>query len=173
MTGVGNRGPLQIAYLVKKLSDMSYSQIGRTVIQKMTYLLSREGLANYTFSLYHYGPYSGRVSSDLDLVSTLGIVDVRWQGDRGYFISPNQKGIQTTEKLSSTKKAEIDRIVEAYHKFNAVELSLIATALYVIDKNNVTNDDELIAVVTSLKPQYAERVERVLLEAKVIPLPDN
>ncbi|WP_155937468.1 type II toxin-antitoxin system antitoxin SocA domain-containing protein [Methanoculleus sp. MH98A] len=173
MTETGNRGPLQIAYLVKKLSDISYSQIGRTVIQKMTYLLSREGLTNYSFALYHYGPYSGRVSSDLDLISMSGIVDVKWQGDKGYFISPNQKGIQIAKELSSAEKEQIDKIVETYHEFNAVELSLIATAYYVIDKYNVTNDEELVTVVTSLKPQYAGRVNRVLRDAKIIPLPNN
>lgn len=170
MTEVDNPGPLQIVYLVKKLSDMSYPQIGRTVIQKMTYLISREGLADYTFSLYHYGPYSGRASSDLDQISASGMVNVEWQGDKGYFISPEQKGIQAIEKLSPSERSEIDRVVERYHEFSAIKLSLIATALYVIDKNNVTDDEELIDVVTSLKPQYTGRVEQILREAEIIPL---
>ena len=50
----------KLVYLVDKLEDVS-PQVGKTVVQKMMFLLDKKGVVNYDYSLYHYGPYSPAV----------------------------------------------------------------------------------------------------------------
>jgi len=56
-----------LGYLVKSLKQKYPDrQIGKTVIQKMMYLLSRNGIMDFEFSMYHYGPYSSEVAGELN-----------------------------------------------------------------------------------------------------------
>jgi uncharacterized protein YwgA len=44
----------KLVYLVDLLKDVS-PQVGKTVVQKMMFLLDKKGVVNYDYSLYHYG----------------------------------------------------------------------------------------------------------------------
>jgi uncharacterized protein YwgA len=158
-----------MSYLIKELSENEKDQIGKTIIQKMTYLLNRQGLAKYNFSMYHYGPYTEEVSCELENLRNMNGINILWKPDNGYFIYPTS-GIDKfiSDNLSEEEKAKIDANIKKYLNFNAIELSLIATAYYIRDNFGVKTDKELIETVKSLKPQYHGRVENVLKKSKVI-----
>ncbi|NHV06549.1 MAG: SocA family protein [Thaumarchaeota archaeon] len=150
-----------LSFLVAKLREKYPSkQIGKTVVQKMMYLLTRENVVDYKYSMYHYGPYSSELSSDLNLCEELGILTIKWDNEKGFDITLNEN--QYENKLSSEDKRKIEEIVDKYGHFNAKELSIIATALFL--KTECENNEDLIKVVASLKPDYDENTIRNILK---------
>jgi|UniRef100_A0A7C5KC94 hypothetical protein len=156
--------------LTKKRPDV---QIGKTVVQKMMYLLEKELGYDFDFSMYHYGPFSAEVSGYLNFAESVGIIDMTWDPQRGYFIKPKSKKkikeiIEAFEEsLDKKDKKTINKIVDKYGKLNpiAIKLSIIATALYAKDNFNVKKS-ELINVVKSLKPEYSDNyIKETLKEA--------
>ena len=161
------RGVAMVSHSVKKLSEKyPDSQIGKTIVQKTMYMLTREGVIDFNYSMYHYGPYSSQVSSEINFAENIGAVEIDWISDKGYFIKP--KSDELGGVLSEGDKQAIDRVIDKYGGFNAIEISIIATALFVEDNFEVTDTEELVRVVTSLKPQYSNRIKNILKEGGVI-----
>ncbi len=74
-----------IGYLVKELNEKyPDAQVGKTVVQKMMFLLNRMKICDFNYTLYHYGPFSSEVANELDYASDLGIVEIEWEEDKGY-----------------------------------------------------------------------------------------
>lgn len=161
------RGVAMVSHSVKKLSEKyPDSQIGKTIVQKIMYMLTRERVIDFNYSMYHYGPYSSQVSSEINFAENLGAVEMDWISDKGYFIKPKSDELEGV--LSEGDKQAIDRVIDKYGGFNAIEISIIATALFVEDNFEVTDTEELVRVVTSLKPQYSNRIKNILKEGGVI-----
>jgi uncharacterized protein YwgA len=160
-----------LGYLIKKLSEITTNQIGATSIQKLIYLLNREGVLDYRYTMYHYGPYSGELSYDQNRATQLDLIRVNWIDRQGYDIKSNPK-IEDFIKanLPEEKTPLIDKIVAKFGEFHAVDLSLIATAYYVLDNGGADSDSQLIEIVSSIKPDYAMRIPVVLKEAGILPL---
>jgi uncharacterized protein YwgA len=58
-----------IALLVKKFRERTPGFLGRTAIQKLCYFARELGAPlSYTFQIYHYGPFSDRLATDLDFM---------------------------------------------------------------------------------------------------------
>jgi uncharacterized protein YwgA len=160
-------GPALIYYLVKKKSEKDPSaQVGKTVIQKLFYLLSRQGVGNFDYSLYHYGPYSSQVSSELNFAENIGALSANWVPDRGYFISPVSSRQSLLRYLEEKEKTAIDEVVRKYGNYNAGDLSVITTALFLKENFGINNQSSLIDAVASLKPQYhRDYISSLLVEA--------
>ena len=158
------REPALIGYLVKSLREkFPNKRVGKTIIQKMVYLLVRLGVMDFGYSMYHYGPYSSGVSGELNFAENNDIVEMEWVEDAGYFITPGD-GLERFEYLvTEDEKRQIDNTVKKYGKFNAGELSLIATALYLRDNFGVS-DERLTEVVHDVKEQYPVSYIRKILE---------
>ena len=158
------RGVAIVSHLVKKLSEKyPDSQIGKTVVQKTVYMLTREKVIDFDYSMYHYGPYSAQVSSEINFAENIGTVEVDWIPDKGYFIKPKSDELERV--LSDDDKQAIGRVIGKYGMFNAIELSIIATALFVKDDFEVNDNEELVRVVASLKPKYSiDRIRNILEE---------
>jgi len=157
-----------IGYLVKRLKEKYPSkQIGKTVIQKMMYLLSRSDVANFGFSMYHYGPYSSEVSGELNFAERNGIVDISWKDAEGYYINPTERVQNFEYLLSDGEKRVVDDLVARFGRFKAVDLSLIATALYLKDNFDV-EDDRLVEAVHNAKKKYPPKYIKSILEGSVI-----
>lgn len=70
---MANDNWLWVASVVAAMRD--HTLTGRTRMQKTMKLLQRKRLpANYTYSIYFYGPYSEELQSDLGILDHLGIV---------------------------------------------------------------------------------------------------
>jgi uncharacterized protein YwgA len=163
-----------ILFLVKKINEKYPSkQIGKTLIQKMMYLIKREGVVDYTYSMYHYGPFSNEVSSDLNLCEALGMLTIDWNIDKGYIIKrkEDQSGKESIyeKELSNDDKNKIEKIVEEYGSFSTKELSIITTAIFLKEEESIKSTDDLVKIVFSLKPDYSEDfIREILKKSRVI-----
>lgn len=163
------RNPAIIGYLVKRLSEeFPGKQIGKTFMQKMLYLLTREGVVNFNYAMYHYGPYSADVESELHFAENSKIVDVKWVNGAGYHIEATSELDKFKVLLRDSEKQAIDALIVKFGSFNAVDLSLLATAYFQKD-NFDTTDEELPNVIHSVKPNYtASYIKGVLEKGGVI-----
>lgn len=158
--------PTLISYVVKNIKETyPEKQISKTIIQKLVYLLSRKNVVDFDYSLYHYGPYSSQVSSELNFAEEIDFIVIDWIPEKGYFISPGPM-YSSKQLLQNTKKAErdaINEVIQKYGAYNAVELSIITTALFLKENFGVNDKSKLVEVVSSLKPQYnKERISNLL-----------
>lgn len=144
----------KLVYMVDGLEGVS-PQVGKTVVQKMMFLLDKKGVVNYDYSLYHYGPYSPAVESDLNYAEFLDGVEIHWIHNEGYFITPGSSAASLEDSLSVEEKGAIDGVVKNFGQMRALDLSLLATALYFWDRFE-GDTDGLTMAVKSVKPQYSE-----------------
>ena len=158
--------PTLISYIIKRIKETyPAKQISKTIIQKLVYLLSRKDIVDFDYSLYHYGPYSSQVTSELNFAEEIDFIVIDWIPEKGYFISPgpmysSKLLLQNTEK---TERDAINEIAQKYGAYNAVELSIITTALFLKENFGVNDKSDLVEVVSSLKPQYnKERISNLL-----------
>jgi uncharacterized protein YwgA len=155
------KNPALIAHLVKRIQEKyPGKQIGKTIVQKMLYLLSRDGVLNVDYSMHYYGPYSQKIASEIDFAESTDIIEIKWVDNKGYFISSN------TDKFESIIEAEknyVDVIVDRFGGFNAKELSIIATALYLRDNFEI-DDTKIVDSVHNIKEQYSAQEIRSILQ---------
>ena len=158
--------PTLISYIVKSIKETyPEKQISKTFIQKLFYLLSRKDVVDFDYSLYHYGPYSSQVSSELNFAEEIDFIVIDWIPEKGYFISPgpmysSKQLLQNTEK---TERDAINEVAQKYGAYNAIELSIITTALFLKENFGVNDKSKLVEVISSLKPQYnKERISNLL-----------
>jgi len=162
-------GPALIGYLVKCLNEkFPDNLVGKTVVQKMMYLLIREGVGDFRYSMYHYGPYSSAVSGELNFAESSEIVDINWIEEKGYSIKPGSTLSKFEDLLTEEDKEKVNEISVKFGKFNAGALSLIATALFLEDNYDVAAD-ELPQLVHRLKEKYdVSYIKKILKEAEII-----
>ncbi len=158
------KNPAIIGYLVKKLHE-AYpdKQIGKTLVQKMIYFLTRERIVNFNYSMYHYGPYSADVTSELNFAENSGLIDIKWVDGAGYFAEATP-GLKKLEGLiQDSEKSAIDKLIGRFGSFSTVDLSLLATAYFMKD-NFGTPNEKLADVIHNLKPRYSTSYIRGVLE---------
>jgi len=163
------KGPALVYYLIKTIiKEQPDKQIGKTIIQKMMYLLEKKQGRDFGYTMYHYGPYSSQITEYLNLIESLDAINVEWRSEKGYFITPKEN--TTLEKILSEKeKKDIEEIVRKFKQFSATELSIIATALYVKENFGVEKSTELIETVLSLKPKNDKGwIKKVLSKGGII-----
>lgn len=134
----------------------------------MMYLLTRQKIVNFSYTMYHYGPYSNQVSRELSFAENAGIVDSEWDTESGRFLSVTDDFDTFERFVSDNEKQAIHRIVERYGNLYAKQLSIIATALYLKDKFSVP-DDQIIEKVHALKDKFSEEeIQEILISAEVL-----
>ena len=170
-----------ITYLAKRLERIS-PQFGRTVLQKMIYILEEvfDIPCEYQYSLYIYGPYSTELANDLDYIEFLDGVNVRWvPAIGGYNITPGDKCEHVCEKAEvflDRYKSGINMAINEFGDKNAGELELIATIVYVDHyaktKEQPVSFEKLVDEVEEIKPkftkEYIEKTVRALSDKRYI-----
>lgn len=137
-------------------------QIGKTFLQKIFYCLSRRKLSDFSYTLYHYGPYSTELSKELNFAENLDLLEIKWEDNKGYFIKPNPKQKELEKILSASEKKAIEKIIKRYIDFSAQELSILTTGYYMKDEYNIA-DNEMLETIHEIKPQYEiDYIESVL-----------
>jgi len=162
------KNPTLIGYLIKRIKDKyPKRQVGKTIVQKMMYLLNRKDVVDFDYSMYHYGPYSSEVSGELNFAENTGIVQVKWITDKGYFIEATSKLNNFGKLIKEEEKTAIDEIVERFGSFNAIEISIIATGFFLKDNFGV-RDTELVNVIHQFKQDYTiEFIESIMKRAGI------
>jgi uncharacterized protein YwgA len=143
-------------------------QIGKTFLQKIFYCLMRNKLSNFTYSLYHYGPYSNELSKELNFAENSHFIEINWKDNKGYFIKPTSNSKKIESYITKKEKQSIDKIIMKYIDFTAQELSILTTAYYLIDEYD-TKVGSLIESVKEIKPNYeTQYIENVLKKSELI-----
>jgi hypothetical protein len=150
--------PFLLGFLVKELDrELKGVNFGKTLIQKIGYIFSREenGVSDFTFSLYHYGPYSFELNSELDFAEGKNFINIEWT-DKGYVIKPTKENITKYEEaITREEKEKIEEVVKKYGHYSVVEISIIATAYFLLDRFK-TPKEELTRAILNLKPTLKE-----------------
>ncbi|MFW6041349.1 MAG: hypothetical protein ACOC85_05890 [Thermoplasmatota archaeon] len=162
------KGAKLVGYIVERLrEEYEDIQIGKTVVQKMVYLSGIDSEIDFDYSMYHYGPFSKRTAGALDLSKKYGYVSMEWDPEKGYFIEPT--GEFSEEGLDTEIKKTVDEVVEKYGKYKAIELSMIATGIYVKENFDYGSEEELVEAVSSIKSEHdKEWIKELLLGEGII-----
>lgn len=110
------------------IEDAGGRVTGRTKLQKIAYILEAAGLGEgFSFSYYHYGPYSEELTSAARDAAVLDLISEREQATSwGGFYSiyeTNGRSVRSGESVRST-------IAHIGASANSIELELAATALF-------------------------------------------
>jgi len=88
--------------------------------------------------------------------------------EKGYYIKPTNKVEEFSSLLDDEEKHSVDSLVERFGSFKAIDLSLIATALYLKDNFGV-EDDRIVDAVHNAKKKYSpEYIDGVLKAGGII-----
>jgi uncharacterized protein YwgA len=152
--------------IIKDINKVNPEKIiGKTFIQKIIFLIGRENIGDFPFTLYHYGPYSDELSDYLSFAEMLNYAKVEWNEYQGYSISIlNKKDI----KLPYAETSKIEEIINKYHDLSANDISLVATAYYLKDEYKIP-DEKIVEEVKKVKPKFSEDyIKKILWECEVV-----
>ncbi|MEE4359554.1 MAG: hypothetical protein V2I97_23980 [Desulfococcaceae bacterium] len=157
-----------IAELSYRLENIS-SQFGKTLLQKMIYLL-QEGLnvdCGYQFELYIYGPFAPQIYNDLDFLETSEGIEVHkvLSGTGGFSIHPGKNNGNLRTKAEdflndAEVKNKIDKLISDFGNYNAKELELRATIVYIQREftisGNTISSKTISDTVSKIKPKFSK-----------------
>ncbi len=163
------KGPSLVYYLVKRLKEKyPEKQIGKTIIQKLLFLVETRSDLDFDYTMYHYGPYSSQIGEYIGLAENLGFINVKWNSKKGYFIEPLQPNKSLLLEVEDLQNL-LEEVVDNYGKFTANELSIITTAIYIKNKFGIKSPEELINIVLQIKPNNKKDwIKDILIKGDVI-----
>lgn len=163
------KNPALIGCLVKKINEKyPEKQVGKTIIQKNMYLLTRSKIVDFDYSMYHYGPFSSEVSGELNFAENAGIIQIKWVDEKGYFITATSKIKEFDSLITDEEKKAIENIVEKFGDFKAIDISIMASAFFLKDNFGVS-DAELVEVIHQIKQNHSsEYIKNVLQKATIL-----
>jgi hypothetical protein len=118
----------------------------------------------YQFEIYTYGPFTSQLLQDLDLVEAFNGVRVSpvISALGGYHIEPGEQNTEVREKAREFLKNQevsqaIDNLIQDFGSFNAKELELLATIVYVDRdmRDEGLSREDLIKMVGEIKPKFS------------------
>lgn len=157
------RGNL-IVEIVQKVTSGGI-KLGKIQLQKLIYFLQERGIPlNYKFRIYHYGPYSFGLSSDLDSLDSLKILCVKADSTGyGYQIEKGECSEDFYDKdtnIAESYKNEIDFVLTNFSQCDTSEIELRATTHYVYKNQKKTerntSKENVVNVVKQLKPRFTD-----------------
>jgi uncharacterized protein len=163
--------PVTAETVAQIVSDAGGELIGRTRLQKVTYLLAITGQEDAPSFVYkHYGPYSEQVASAVHEAALKGLISehknrAHWGGMYSIF--------RTEHDIP--RSADINRVnfVKIAAKADAIELELAATAVFLVLSEDYPNAWEETEI---RKPEKADggRLDRAKeLYAKLSAIPSR
>lgn len=163
------RNPAIIGYLVKKILEMyPAKQVDTTIVHKMIFLLVAKGVFRFYYSMSYSGPGSWEVGGELDYAKILDIVHITWEKNLGYFIYPAKKNADFEYLLSGNEKKEIDQLVKNFGSLSALELSILASSIFIKTRFN-TPEEKLPEIIQSIKPRCSlPFIEKVIKKQSVL-----
>lgn len=150
-----------IVYLAK--SANGDRKLGKKALQKLVHLISEVARVpvGYRFRLYTYGPFSRELASDVDILDSLGAINVTFNADRnGYEISSashaNDYVAKAMQYIDENKKS-IDYVVDRFGGKLAKELELYSMVTFILKEGlvpNIDDDESVVKKFREIKPHY-------------------
>ena len=137
--------------------DAGGELIGRTRLQKITYLSQLAGFSNdFEFEYRHYGPYSEELADAARIASGLKVIkeDERPTAWGGWY-----SVYSTDERGENTERG---RFISLAAKFDAIELELAATAAFLYEKEGIGKEGrgDPWRDTAKRKPEKAAKLEQ-------------
>lgn len=126
--------------------------IGRSRLQKLFYLLSREGDVSFSFDLFMSGPYSDAVEVALGLAMESGMLTATKENGRSSISARGGIPGEIPTKL----KESANRFIRTYGFYDESDLAIMTTALFLEDRNQL-EPDELVKAVLEINPHFDPR----------------
>jgi len=149
-----------IAYLSGKFTPTPPTQFGKTALQKIIYILqgSCNVPLNYHFEFFTHGPYSRKLSNDLELAEYNRAIKINKE-EMGTNISQGEKSeefISLVHDFISKYDNDICRVLADFGGYNAKELEVRATLIFIYNyfKNEKKSREKLIDIFISSKPYF-------------------
>ena len=146
---------LALSYmLISKLGDM-----GKVQLQKYVYFLQAayNVPVEYSFKMYHYGPYSEDLDRDMTILKLLGYINIDRDADGyGYHLTALDEPDDDWNTIMSPYSESLENATQVFGKLSASDLELYATIHFVNDLNGEPPQQEVVNTVHSLKPKFNE-----------------
>ncbi|HET6401870.1 MAG TPA: hypothetical protein VFH95_10775 [Candidatus Kapabacteria bacterium] len=127
---------------------------GRLRLQKTMKLLQRLGFpTEYSFSMYHYGPYSEGIQSDLSLLSSAGVIEEK---ERRYNSGGVRYDIIFNREIPLPKLDHFQEPIKILEKAAPVTLELAATYL-AFREYGLEDDDAIEALKDKKEGKFTEQ----------------
>ena len=161
----GDREAALASHIVREIErTFPDRQIGRSMLQKLFFILSREGHIDAQFQLFMNGPYSDQVENALCRAVESGMVTTVKQNGRS--------GISARGGMSGEIPAELQErasmCVRAYGFSDDRDLAILTTAYYLEDRW-IMGPDDLVKAVLAVNHSFdARRVCSLLDRSDVV-----
>ena len=155
-----NKNWLLILYVIKKLNNDKYSlNVGRTIFQKICYILTRTGVkTGFKFVESQYGPYSSEAKQAIIALSNANLITERKLGTMvETIVSPDFKLDVNNYSVSDINNA--DKAFDLLSRINNTDQAeMIATVLFsydeLIEKFKTTTEQQIYDHVVNWKPHW-------------------
>ena len=149
--------------------------LGKKAVQKLVHLVTAVGNvpSGYEFSLYTYGPFSRDLSDDIDLLESVGALDVKYQSaqNRYEIRAGNEAGrfIGQSSSFLAEHSKKIGDILNFFAGRTARSLEMTSTLLFVLKQDEASgmSDDQIIDKFRVIKPHFTRsEASKALTELK-------
>lgn len=135
---------------------------GRTALMKYCFFLQvvRRVPLGYSFTLYSYGPFDSDVMADLQTAEALNVLrsqTVLYPGGYGYSITSGQNAGQINKRYDtflSPYREDINWVAGTFGHYNASDLELLSTILFVSIREKALSNENIAARVFIVKPHF-------------------
>ena len=149
-----------VLYLIQCLSKCQYSiRVGRTIFQKMCYILTRYGTnLGLSFTRNYYGPYSSDIKNMIMILSNNNLISEKEVGNMLQIFVNNDFKIDES-KYSKQDKDNVNKTYQLFKRIKDTEQAeLICTILYSFDelkkKQSSITENDLLAYMQNWKKKY-------------------
>lgn len=140
-------------YIVSEIERLFPARsIGRSLLQKLFFVLSNDGHIDASFDLFINGPYSDRVESILSHAVELGMLTVSKENGRSGISARGGIPFYIPPKL----KEEVSRSIRYYGFYEEGDLAILTTALF-LEHRGFEGLDEMIKAVIAVNPHFELR----------------
>lgn len=159
---------LNLAFVCEfvRLSEEAETDLGKIKLQKLIYFLQASGVKlGYRYRIFHFGPYSRELASDVDRLETLNVINVEPDNaGYGYHITAG-KHLKTIlgefAKEENPHHCKLKSVFEYFSNDDSAQIELSATAHFVLiaqeRKGLSTSKEDVVRIVEKLKPRFAKK----------------
>ena len=148
-----DRAAALVAFMVDQIGRIFPTRsVGRSLLQKLFYILSRDDNVDAFFELFINGPYSDWVESALNQAAESGMLTTVKENGRS--IISARGGI--AGHVMPNLKEKVNRCVHAYGFYGEEDLAILTTVIFLEDHGSF-GPDELIKAVGTMNPRFDMR----------------
>ncbi len=148
-----DRAEALVAFMVDEIERIFPTRsVGRSLLQKLFFILSRGDDVDASFELFINGPYSDWVENALILAVESGMMTMVKQDGRS--IIGARGGIPG--HVMPRLKEKISRCIHAYGFYGEEDLAILTTGLFLEDRG-LNGLDEIVKAVGEVNPRFEMR----------------